>query len=38
MFGEVHSVGFNASIFLFLINILIPSVIGLFLLLKKNDN
>jgi uncharacterized protein (TIRG00374 family) len=38
MFGEVKSVGFNASIFLFLINMLIPSVIGLFLLLKKNDN
>jgi uncharacterized protein (TIRG00374 family) len=38
MFGEVHSVGFNASIFLFLINMLIPSIIGLFLLLKKNDN
>jgi uncharacterized membrane protein YbhN (UPF0104 family) len=38
MFGEVKSVGFNSSIFLFLINMLIPSVIGLFLLLKKNDN
>jgi uncharacterized membrane protein YbhN (UPF0104 family) len=38
MFGEVNSVGFNSSIFLFLINMLIPSVIGLFLLLKKNDN
>jgi uncharacterized membrane protein YbhN (UPF0104 family) len=38
IFGEVQSVGFNSSIFLFLINILIPSVIGLFLLLKKNDN
>jgi uncharacterized membrane protein YbhN (UPF0104 family) len=38
IFGEVKSVGFNASIFLFLINMLIPSVIGLFLLLKKNDN
>jgi uncharacterized membrane protein YbhN (UPF0104 family) len=37
MFGEVKSVGFNSSIFLFLINMLIPSVIGLFLLLKKND-
>jgi uncharacterized membrane protein YbhN (UPF0104 family) len=37
MFGEVQSVGFNSSIFLFLINMLIPSVIGLFLLLKKND-
>ena len=38
IFGEVKSVGFNASIFLFLINMLIPSVVGLFLLLKKNDN
>jgi uncharacterized protein (TIRG00374 family) len=38
MFGVVKSAGFNASIFLFLINMLIPSVIGLFLLLKKNDN
>ena len=38
MFGEIKSVGFNSSIFLFLINMLIPSVIGLFLLLKKNDN
>jgi len=38
MFGEVKSVGFNSSIFLFLINMLIPSVVGLFLLLKKNDN
>ena len=38
MFGETNSVGFNSSIFLFLINMLIPSVIGLFLLLKKNDN
>jgi len=38
MFGEVKSVGFNSSIFLFLINMLIPSVIGLFLLVRKNDN
>ena len=37
-FGEAQGVGFNSSIFLFLINMLIPSVIGLFLLLKKNDN
>jgi uncharacterized protein (TIRG00374 family) len=36
-FGELKSVGFNSSIFLFLINVLIPSVIGLFLLLKRND-
>lgn len=38
IFGEVKSAGFNASIFLFLINMLIPSVVGLFLLMKKNDN
>lgn len=38
MFGEVKSVGFNSSIFLFLINMLIPSIIGLFLLLKRNDD
>lgn len=36
--GESASVGFNASIFLFLINVLIPSLIGLILLLKKNDD
>src|ERR1035437_7369883 len=36
-FGEAQSAGFNSSIFLFLINILIPSIVGLFLLFKKND-
>lgn len=36
--GESASVGFNASIFLFFINVLIPSLIGLTLLLKKNDD
>lgn len=36
--GESASVGFNASIFLFFINVLIPSLIGLILLLKKNDD
>jgi len=36
--GESASTGFNASIFLFLINVLIPSVIGLTLLLKKNND
>lgn len=36
-FGEASSVAFNASIFLFIINILLPSLVGLFLLLKKND-
>ena len=38
MLGESASVGFNASIFLFFINILVPSLIGLILLLKKNDD
>lgn len=38
MLGESASVGFNASIFLFFINVLIPSVIGFILLLKKNDD
>lgn len=37
-FGESISAGFNASIFLFLINILFPSLIGLILLFKKNDD
>jgi len=36
-FGEIQSVGFNSSIFIFLINILFPAIIGLFLLFKKND-
>lgn len=38
MLGESASVGFNASIFLFFINVLIPSLIGFILLLKKNDD
>jgi uncharacterized protein (TIRG00374 family) len=38
LFGESASVGFNASIFLFFINVLFPSLIGLTLLLKKNDD
>jgi uncharacterized membrane protein YbhN (UPF0104 family) len=38
LLGESASVGFNASIFLFFINVLIPSLIGLTLLLKKNDD
>jgi uncharacterized protein (TIRG00374 family) len=37
-FGEAQSAGFNSSIFLFLLNILIPSIVGLFLFFKKNDN
>lgn len=36
-FGEIQSVGFNSSIFLFLLNILFPAIVGLFLLLKKNN-
>lgn len=36
--GESASVGFNSSIFLFFINVLIPSLIGLILLLKKNND
>jgi uncharacterized membrane protein YbhN (UPF0104 family) len=36
--GENGSIGFNASIFLFLINILIPAVIGMFLLFQKSDD
>ncbi|MDP4114917.1 MAG: lysylphosphatidylglycerol synthase domain-containing protein [Bacteroidota bacterium] len=37
-FGEDAAIGFNASILLFLINVLVPSVIGIFLLLKKNND
>ncbi|MFO7525628.1 MAG: lysylphosphatidylglycerol synthase transmembrane domain-containing protein [Ignavibacteriaceae bacterium] len=36
--GESASVGFNASIFLFFINVLIPSIIGSLLLLKKSND
>ncbi len=35
--GELQSSAFNASIFLFLINVLIPALIGFVLLPKKND-
>ena len=37
-FGELSSVAFNASIFLFIINILLPALVGLILLAKKNDD
>lgn len=37
-FGESASVGFNASIFLFFINVLIPSLIGLLFIFKKNND
>ncbi len=37
-FGETASSAFNASIFLFLINLLIPALLGLILLLKRNDS
>ncbi len=36
--GESSAVAFNASIFLFIINLLIPAFIGLVLLFRKNDN
>ncbi len=35
--GETASVGFNASIFLFIINLLIPALIGVGMFLRKND-
>lgn len=38
MIGENGSVGFNAAIFLFFINVLIPAIIGMFLLFHKNDD
>jgi uncharacterized membrane protein YbhN (UPF0104 family) len=34
-FGETAAVGFNASVFLFLINVLIPALTGLILFLRK---
>jgi len=37
-FGEAASTAFNASIFLFIINLLIPALVGLVLLLKRNDS
>lgn len=37
-FKETVSTGFNASIFLFFINVLLPSIIGIGLLFKKNDD
>jgi uncharacterized membrane protein YbhN (UPF0104 family) len=36
--GESASVGFNASILLFIINLLIPALIGVGMFLRKNDN
>jgi uncharacterized membrane protein YbhN (UPF0104 family) len=36
--GETASVGFNASILLFIINLLIPALIGVGMFLRKNDN
>jgi len=35
--GEVASVGFNSSIFLFIINLLIPALIGVGMFMRKND-
>jgi uncharacterized membrane protein YbhN (UPF0104 family) len=37
-FGELPSVAFNASIFLFFINIMLPALVGLLLLIRKNDD
>ena len=37
MMGETSLVAFNASIFLFIINLLIPSLIGLVLLMKRSN-
>jgi uncharacterized protein (TIRG00374 family) len=36
--GETSSTAFNASIFLFLINLVLPSLIGLILLYKKSND
>lgn len=36
--GEAASVGFNASIMLFIINLLIPALIGAVMFLRKNGN
>lgn len=36
-FGELASVGFNASIILFLINVLIPSLFGLIFIFRKKQ-
>lgn len=37
-FGYSNAVGFNSAIFLFLFNLLIPSIIGLFMLIKADVN
>ncbi len=37
-FGETSSTGFNASIFLFFINVLFPALVGMILLLKKDND
>jgi len=36
--GESSSTALNASLSLFIINIIVPSLIGLFLLFVKNDD
>lgn len=36
-FGETQAVAFNASIFLFMINVLLPSLVGLIFFFRKND-
>lgn len=36
-FGETEAAGFNASFFLFIINVLLPSLVGLIFFFRKND-
>lgn len=36
-FGESANVGFNASIFLFIINLILPAIVGLLFQLRKNN-
>lgn len=37
-FGEAATVGFNASIFLFFINVLLPALVGLILIFRKTND
>lgn len=37
-FGENANVGFNASIFLFIINLILPAILGLLFQLRKNND
>jgi len=36
-FGESQAAAFNASFFLFMINVLLPSLVGLIFFFRKND-